>query len=312
MPASDRVERRISLHDLRVLMSVVEAGSMGRAARRLATSQPAISRAISDLEHALGVRLLDRGREGVESTPYGRALVARGLTIFDELTQGVGAIRLLADPTAGELRTGASLAVATGFMACVLHGLLTQYPRLAFDVLATDTASAFHALARREVDLIVVHLVAPIAEDSMQADILLHDPHVVVAAAANPWLRRRRVALADLMDEPWVLPKTDAPYAAVVAEGFTAAGLGLPRTVVNSTLPLRSVLLATGRYLSMIPRVALQSPDPAQSLRALPIELPKTLRPLAIVTLKNRTLSPVAQTFTNAARQAAKALARKK
>src|SRR5262245_47031340 len=67
----ERIERRISLHDVRVFMSVVQAGSMGKAAKRLATSQPAISRSIAELESSLGVRLLDRSHKGIEPTPYG-------------------------------------------------------------------------------------------------------------------------------------------------------------------------------------------------------------------------------------------------
>ena len=90
----DRIERRISLHDVRVLMMVVQAGSMGKAARRLATSQPAISRSIAELEDALGVRLLDRSPQGIEPTAYGRALLKRGLVVFDELMQGVKDIPL--------------------------------------------------------------------------------------------------------------------------------------------------------------------------------------------------------------------------
>jgi DNA-binding transcriptional LysR family regulator len=85
----------------------------------------------------------------------------------------------------------------------------------------------------------------------------------------------------------------------------------VPRTVITSTLPVRGVLLATGRYLSMIPRVALQFPVPGQKLKALPIDLASTTRPLAIVTLKNRTLSPLAQLFLDAARKAAVALVTK-
>jgi DNA-binding transcriptional LysR family regulator len=309
---TERIERRISLHDLRVLVAVVETGSMGRAARRLATSQPAVSRAISDLEHALGVRLLDRGRQGVEPTAYGRALVARGLAIFDELTQGIGDIGFLADPTAGQLRIGASIAVAVGLVAAVIDRLSAQHPRLAFDLLSTDTTSAFQSLARREVDLLVVHLVAPLADETMQTEVLFDDPHVVVAAAGSPWARRRRVGLADLMDAPWMLPRPDAPYGSVVAEAFRTSGLPMPRTVVLSTLPVRSVLLTTGRYLSMIPRVALQFPLPGPALKVLPIELPSTPRPLAIVTLKNRTLSPVAHTFIDGARRIAGAVAAKR
>src|SRR5262249_17352152 len=110
-----RIERRIKLHDLRVLMSVAERGSMAKAAESLATSQPAISRCIADLEFSLGVRLLDRGPRGVTPTPYGRALITRGIAIFDELKQGVQDIEFLADPTAGGGRIAAPVGWGAGF-----------------------------------------------------------------------------------------------------------------------------------------------------------------------------------------------------
>jgi len=77
MQLDDRIERRMKLQDLHVLMTVAQAGSMGKAADLLNTSQPNISRAISELEHALGVRLLDRHRQGVEPGACDRG-VARG------------------------------------------------------------------------------------------------------------------------------------------------------------------------------------------------------------------------------------------
>src|SRR5262245_16318531 len=112
MDELERVERRLKLHDVRVLISVVETGSMSKAAERLGTSQPAVSRAISDLEHTLGVSLLDRSPTGVEPTACGRALINRGLAAFDELRQGIKDIEFIADPTAGDLRIGCSEAMA--------------------------------------------------------------------------------------------------------------------------------------------------------------------------------------------------------
>ena len=70
-----RIGRRLKLHDLHVLLTVAELGSMGKAAERLAVSQPSVSKAIADMEHAIGVRLLDRTPKGVETTAYGRALL---------------------------------------------------------------------------------------------------------------------------------------------------------------------------------------------------------------------------------------------
>jgi DNA-binding transcriptional LysR family regulator len=307
----DRIERRIKLHDVRVLMAVVQAGSMAKAAKHLATSQPAVSRSIADLESALGVRLLDRSPQGIEPTPYGRALVRRGLAVFDELVQGVKDIQFLADPTVGELRIGAPIAVAAGFVSVIVDQLSQRYPRMVFEVLATDTTTAYSALMDRQVDLVVAHVIGPIASEIMSAEILFHDPHVVVAGANNPWTRRRRLALGDLLDEPWTLPHPDSPYGTVVLDAFLANGLNVPRAVVTSTLPVRSVLLATGRFLSMVPRVVLQFPAKTQALKSLSIDLPTTVRPLAVITLKNRSLNPVAEHFTDCAREAARPLRKK-
>jgi DNA-binding transcriptional LysR family regulator len=303
-----RIERRIGLHDLRVLMAAVQAGSMGKAAKLLATSQPAVSRSISELEHALGVRLLDRSAHGIEPTPYGRALLKRGTAVFDELQQGIKDIRTLADPTVGDLTIGASIAIAEGFICSVISRLSRRYSRLTFQVHATDTATAFQALLDRKIDLAVVHLVHPAAEDLMNVEPLLQDPHVVVAGAHNPLARRRRIRLADLMEEPWTLPLADQPYGNVVHEAFRARGLAAPPVVVGSTLPLRTALLMTGQFLSMVPRVVMQFPPKNRLLKVLPIDLAGTARPLALVTLKNRMLNPAAQVFADSVRETAKSL----
>ena len=123
MDETDRIERRLKLHDMRVLISVVDAGSMHKAAERLATSQPAVSRAISDLEHALGVRLLDRSPSGIRPTPYGQAIIKRGLAVFDELREGVKDIKFLSDPRSGHLRVGCSEYAAGGPVLAVIDRL---------------------------------------------------------------------------------------------------------------------------------------------------------------------------------------------
>ena len=121
--ATERIGRRLKLRDLRILMTVVECGTMGKAAERLSISQPVVSKAIADMEHALGVRLLDRSQRGVEPTPYGRALIKRGIAIFDEMRQGIEEIEFLSDPTAGEVRIGATDAINAAIVAPVIDRL---------------------------------------------------------------------------------------------------------------------------------------------------------------------------------------------
>src|SRR5262252_8541330 len=123
MQLSDRIGRRMKLQDLHVLMTVVQAGSMRKAATVLNTSQPAISRSIADLENAIGVRLLDRNPQGVGPTAYGHALLDGGTAMFDELRQAVKNIEFLADPTAGEVRVGSPSPLAAGLLTAVIERL---------------------------------------------------------------------------------------------------------------------------------------------------------------------------------------------
>src|SRR5581483_6595968 len=96
-----RIGRRIKLSDLHVLLAVAQAGSMAKAANLLSVSHPVVSRSISDLEQALGARLLERHPRGVELTAQGRAMLHRSHVAFDELRQGVKDIEFLSDPTVG-------------------------------------------------------------------------------------------------------------------------------------------------------------------------------------------------------------------
>ena len=114
---ADRIGRRVKLRDLHILMAVAQWGSMVKAAKDLRISTPVVSKTIADLEHALGVALVDRHPHGIEPTLYGRALIKRSLVIFDELRQSVHDIGFLADPTTGHVRIGSTEPLAAG-IAC--------------------------------------------------------------------------------------------------------------------------------------------------------------------------------------------------
>src|SRR5206468_333891 len=104
---------------------------------------------------------------------------------------------------------------------------------------------------------------------------------------------RRRIKLADLMNEPWALPPLDSPTGPIVAEVFRVSGLGVPHAaLVASSIPSRNALLASGRFLTMVPASVLKFAGGKEEIKALPVDIPKVGRPIGILTLKNRTLSP--------------------
>jgi DNA-binding transcriptional LysR family regulator len=310
MDWADRIGSRLKLRDLHILLAVVEWRSMAKAARHLAVSQPVVSRAIADLEQGLGVRLLDRTPQGVEPTIYGRTVLNRGLAVFDELRGSVKDIGFLLNPMAGELRIGSDGAIAGGLLAAVIDRLSSERPRIAFQVKLGDAAMLhYDDLRERNVDLLIRRLAEP-KESDANAEVLFEDRLYVVAGINSRWARLHKITLKDLVDEPWAIPPLDYYVGSLIMEAFRASGLATPHfTVTGYANQLQTALIATGRFLSFLPGSFLKFSGKRLGLKALPIELPIPPRPVGVVTLKNRTLSPLTTLFIECARSLSKPVA---
>jgi DNA-binding transcriptional LysR family regulator len=313
MQVSDRIGRRLKLQDLHVLMTVVQAGTMGKAAQHLNTTQPNISRAIAELEHAFGVRLLDRHRQGVAPTEYGRALLDCGAAVFDDLRQGVKKMELLADPGAGEVWIGSSPYTAEMLVATVIKRLSRRYPRIVFHlVTAEEMDTLYRDLHERKIDLLFARKADLFRDERLGFETLYDSSLRVVAGSRNPWFRRRRITLAELVNEAWVLPPPESILGLAYLDVFRASGADYPRIAVFAGLAgVRLNLAATGRFLTIAP-ISILRFSKRPGIKVLPVKLQHARVPIGIVTLKNRTLSPVAQLFIDEAREVAKPLVRRK
>jgi DNA-binding transcriptional LysR family regulator len=298
-----RIGRRLRLRDLHIFFAVADCGSMAKAGTRLHVTQPAISKAIGDLEAAVGVRLLDRSPQGVEPTVYGEALLKCGVAVFDELRQGIRRIEQLADPTAGEVRIGCQQAIAAAIIPPVIAELFELYPKIDFHItLLTNPTFEFPELHERSVDLMLTFLPGETAYnrlgDDVNVEILVDDRMYVVAGAQSRWVRRQNVDLAELIDEPWVLPPPGSWMSSFVAEAFKAKGLGMPRVkVATYSAGLLQNLWDTGKFIGVAGGFSLRLLGKRLGIKALPIDLPVWPFPVAIVMLKNRTVSPVVELF---------------
>src|SRR5215470_15922402 len=142
MEWESRLGRRLRMRDLYILSTVVKSGTMGKAARALAMSQPAVSEAIANLEHLLAVRLLDRSPRGIEPTIYATAILKRTKVVFDELKQGVLDLQSLADPATGEVSIGYSNMIAATVFPYIIERFSEKYPRVAMQVDLVPARSA--------------------------------------------------------------------------------------------------------------------------------------------------------------------------
>ena len=307
------IGRRLRLRDLFVFFTVVDCGSMAKAAAQLGVSTPSISDVIGDLEHTLRVRLLDRTPKGVVATRYGEALLARSHAAFDELRQGIRDIAFIADPAAGEIRIGCSESLLA-FLGEVIERLARQHPRMRFHVQQTHWPTVtFPELHQRQIDLAFARLVSPPArgrlDDELDAEVLFDDPFSAVVAADSKWARRRKLDLADLVDEPWLSTPTDVLAGRFVSEAFAARGLTPPAPLLAGYSAFqRSLLASRGRYIAVLPRSVLRLSGETFRLKELPIRLSARPSPVAIVTLRNRTLTPAVEAFIDCAREVGRTL----
>ena len=315
MDLVDRVAARLKLRDLRLLDTVVRWGSMAKAANQLNLSQPAVSKAIAQMEEMLGVRLIDRGRQGVEPTPHGLALLKRGVAIHDELRQGIAEIEHLSDPTAGEVRVAAPEPIAAGLLTVLIAQFTRKYPRASVYVTQTPVASLqvltprYRDVRERNVDLLLAPIFEPTMDDDLANESLFPDRAVIAAGIDSPWARRRGVTLADLIDEPWVLQPPDTIAGQSHIDSFRTMGLDVPqKKIVSVSVQVQIGLVATHRYFTILPDSMLHFSARRLSLKALPIKLKIEPFDVGIVTLKKRTISPAAQEFIRMARDITKPL----
>jgi DNA-binding transcriptional LysR family regulator len=314
MEWESRLGRRLRVRDLYILSTVVNSGSMAKAARRLSMAQPSVSAAIANLEHMLGVRLLDRSPSGIEPTIYADALLKRSIAVFDELKQSVTDVESLADPTTGELRIGCPEMFIATLLVPIIEQFSAKYPNVTVHVQDVPPPAIRHpGLRERAYDLVIGghHPQAPgdHSLDDLDLNYIVEDQMIIAAGMGSRWAARRKVDLAELVDEPWMLPPPVSANYSRIADACKQRGIAVPTPrLVGFSMYIVRRFVGNGPFLAVYPRtVALYL-----GLKVLPVDLPERPWRIAIGTLKHRTPSPVVERFIACAHEVTKSPPRKR
>jgi DNA-binding transcriptional LysR family regulator len=286
---------------------------MAKAAKELGVTQSAVSQMVADLEAALRVRLLDRSTRGVVATIYGSVLIKRSRAALDELRNGIQEIESLTDHATGQVRIGCPESISSAVLPSIAELFFKRYPRAVLDV--DDVNFGMLApLLDRKIDLVIARGGRGFAEqdvsDDLNVETLFEDELVVAAGPQSRWFNSRKIDLADLINERWILTVPGVWNHMLVSEAFRARGLDMPNISMRTiSVHLRTNLIATGDFITTLPRSVLHLYANRFSLKVLPIDFPARPWPVSIITVKNRTLSPVAERFIECAYEASKSIA---
>ena len=308
MDWSDRIGRRIKLRDLHILMAVADTGSMAKAAARLRISHPAVSKAISEIEGTLDVRLFDRNSQGAELTAHGEVLLRCGINVFDEMQQGLRSLEHLSDPSSGEVRLGCTDIILHSLVPPIVRKFSAKFPGVQLDVRLTNPGEhQVQELRERKIDLLITRATG--RQDDFHSEVLFDEPFVFVVGAHSELARKRRLALADLIKGNWILPPYDSAPGALVAEVFRASGFSPPKPLLKTiAIQLTVSLIASGEFVGILPASVAALSGHRAALKVLPLTSTGPRISAEIVFLRNRTLSPAVQSFINCTREVAKSL----
>jgi DNA-binding transcriptional LysR family regulator len=233
-------------------------------------------------------------------TECGQLLLERARSIFDEVRQGMEDIAALSDPTQGEIRIGTTEPLTVTLSEIIGH-LSRKYPRIRYTINISDGDSLNRDLRERRLDVLLRRWSPLLDADDLRVEVVFEQALGVLAERRHPLLLRKNLQLADLMEERWALSPAESFLGRVVADLFARRNLPLPAAVVTTvSVYMRLTLLASAKFISILPLTMLRHPSGTSWLRPLKVDLSDSAAPIALITLKKRQPSGALKLFRQA------------
>lgn len=300
--------KHLTLRQLRLLLAVAQAGSILKAANEVGLTQPALSKAIRELEELVESKLFDRTSRGVSPTPHGQILLRRAAAVIDELRQAADELGSLKDADGGELRVGGTPTACAGILVATASRFLKGRPGFHIQAAELESVKLGSAVLARSLDVGFGSLHVAGEHPGLLFERLFDDRLFVVAGAGHPLASRKKISLEEARSYRWVLPPMEGPVVATLRSAFRRQKLAMPDTAVTTmSLLLRFEMVASNALLSVMYGSVLRCGKVPKSLSVLPIELDDGI-PIGIIRLQGRTLAPSVEMFVQAAHSLGKNL----
>lgn len=292
------------------LAAAARCGSLTAAALELGLTQPALSKSIRELERALGVPVLERGRHGVAPTDAGEVLIARHRAIEAELRAAAEEIDAIRGAHRGRVVVGCGPSEATRLLPLALEALHATDPGLRVTVLYGLNEALMPMVRRGEVDFALSSVPRTASDPELQHETLHTDSAVVVAHADHPLAARRTVKPAELAGQRWVLARRHELERRALDELFLQAGLRpIDAEIETTSAVLMKTVVLQGRHLSFLPRELIHWEERAGLLRPVPVSAPQWARAVGMTRRRHGRPSAAAAALAAALRSVVPRLA---
>lgn len=288
----------MKLSHLHIVAAVAERGSLRAAARQLGVAQPALTRAVREIERELGAPLFERRPRGAVLTPIGEMFHRRAIAVLAELRRAREEIDQARGEAAGQVSVALSTAAQIALFPDALAAFRRRYPEVVLSIRDGLFPGVEAKLKDGELDFYVGPLPEYPPSDELRIETLFENARVVLARRGHPLAGAR--SLADLAGASWIATSVTADTSAELQPLFARHGLPAPRVAMHliSAIALGPAV-ANSDLLVMVPEQWLQLPLAADQLVALQIVEALPAPPICLVTRARLPLTPAAQAFAD-------------
>lgn len=285
----------MTLHQLRIFVTVAKRGSFSRAAEELHISQPSASIQVADLERALGIDLFEQVGRQIHLTEAGRVLEDYARRILDLAEEARTAVSETTGLRRGHLAIGASPTPGTYLLPRIIAAFQERYPQISVSLQIAVTPEVGERLMRHELDLAVVG--GTIHTPGLQAERFLDDEIVLVAAPTHPLAAAGSTRAIALRDHRVILPERGSDTRGAVDEALSAAGHAVSPAMELTGNEAIKEAVAAGLGVALLSRLAARTEIAAGRLVVISVSDLVIRRHFSIVRLKDRRLSQAVRAF---------------
>lgn len=285
----------LNLHHLRVFARVAQEGGFTRAAQSLRLSQPAVSKAVRELERQTGVPLLERAGRATRLTAAGEALFVRARELFTVEQSAEEELRALRGLDGGVLRVGASTTVATYLLFPYLARFRATNPRVELRVASANTRAIARALIERRLDVALVE--GPVSHPQIAVVPWREDELVLIVPPTHRLASKRSIPLRELSDEPFIVREPGSGTRKVAERALAAHGVTPKVTLQLGSTEAIKQAVAAGLGLAFVSRFAVEDQVKLGRITAVGIREAALGRMLTELRLRGRAIGPGAAAF---------------
>jgi DNA-binding transcriptional LysR family regulator len=299
-------EDAMNLHLLRTFTKVAEQRSFSRAGEIIHISQPAVSRAVRELEEQLGITLLERRGGQVRLTEAGAELYQHARAIFALEQSAMADLRGRQGLERGSLTVGASRTIGTYFLPPVIAEFLRQFPAIDVRIISENTELIQRRLMTYELDVAFVE--GPVEDAMVDQTFWYEDELVILAHSSHPLLTRQPLQPSELDEERWVLREQGSGTRTITLALLEQAGVTVGRTIEVGGNGALVQSVAAGLGLAMVSSAAAREHLIVGKVKVL--EFPACFkRSMHRIRLRNKPASPAAQALMKVADEVARTFA---